>query len=269
MRYGPHAASRPQSHHTHFRGALPPCLQLARELSSANPPSAPTTPSSLPQALTARYGKGRGPVWFDVHRVAQAGALGLTVAGVLVAIVGLKGGFVHLGPHGKVGITVLLAAGFQALIGWFRPPKTGARARRREQHKPRSRGEQCPLLSLFRTCCPAGCGAFLRAAPLRRSVPSRAPPLVSLPLLTHAGGKGRVLWEKLHRTVGWSTLLGGLHNCWSGTRLIYLQEGVGLALVFWVLEFIFFVGVGLCLMRFGSLSRLAKGKGKTMMHDKV
>lgn len=79
-----------------------------------------------PQALTARYGKGRGPVWFDVHRVAQGGALLLTVVGAIVAIMGLKGGFINLGPHGKVGLTVLLAAAFQAVIGWFRPPKTGA-----------------------------------------------------------------------------------------------------------------------------------------------
>lgn len=77
-----------------------------------------------------------------------------------------------------------------------------------------------------------------------------------------------MLWEKLHRTAGWATLLGGLYNCGTGTRLIYRQEGVGLFVVFAVLAAICFFGVLLCVMRFGSLARIAKGK-KSSMHDKV
>lgn len=78
-----------------------------------------------------------------------------------------------------------------------------------------------------------------------------------------------MLWEKLHRTVGWATLLGGLFNCWGGTTLIYAQEGFGLAAVFSVFAAISFAGVLMCVMRFGSLARMAKGKGKASVHDKV
>ena len=147
-------------------------------------------------ALTARYGKGRGPVWFDVHRAAQVGALLLTLGGAAIAVVVLQPGVTlgTMGPHGRMGTAVLGAACFQAVAGAFRPPKTG--------------------------------------------------------------GKRRILWERLHKGLGWGTLALALYNCWVGLQMMLRQEGSASAVTLFAWLTACGVGVFVCVFRFGSLVRL-------------
>ena len=79
-------------------------------------------------ALTARFGKAHGAVWFDVHRAAQTACVALTLAGTALALVYVHpaSSFSALGPHGQLGVLTTAAAAFQPLNAYFRPGKSGA-----------------------------------------------------------------------------------------------------------------------------------------------
>ena len=65
-----------------------------------------------------------------------------------------------------------------------------------------------------------------------------------------------MLWEKLHRTLGWTTAAAALANCWIGLQLLFSQEGNSAVMVMLAWLVVCLVGTYLCVFRFGHVSRM-------------
>ena len=79
-------------------------------------------------ALAARYFKSTGAFWFDAHRVLQGAAVAATLFGAALAL-GILHPSLTLGPHGKLGVCVVVASCLQPLNAFSRPAKTAGKTR--------------------------------------------------------------------------------------------------------------------------------------------
>jgi hypothetical protein len=74
--------------------------------------------------IIARYGKSLGgDLWFELHRGLQTLGLILATAGFIIAWIMVNGDHFMTAFHAQLGLTIMIIAYFQFLMGVFRPHK--------------------------------------------------------------------------------------------------------------------------------------------------